>query len=222
MNSKDLALCFAFLIVLSSVVISRAAASGTELNLPSTWVKIEVFNGTETYFSTLMTDIPVGSYDVSNGTYAGWCGDITATMSRSPTYHYMKLYSGTNPPGELASERWDLVNYILNHKQGNGDDIQQAIWYFVNMDQNYTPTSEVAMMMVNDALANGNGFFPEGGQIGAVICIPKYDLPGEEVQVSMIEVTYPVVPEFPSLMILSVLMLLTLMIAVHKKFRVPR
>jgi hypothetical protein len=220
---KNLALGITLVIVLSFIMIGRASAEGTELNLPTTWVKIEVFNGTDTYFNTLLSDVPAGSYDVSNGTYDGWCADIAATMSRSPDYHYVKLYSGTNPPpGNLSSERWDMVNYILNHKQGNGTDIQQAIWYFVNMDQNYTPNSEVAMMMVNDALANGNGFFPEGGQIGAVICLPKYDLPGEEVQVSMIEVTYPVVPEFPSFAILSTLMLVTLIIAVYKKCRVPR
>ena len=55
-------------------------------------------------------------------------------------------------------------------------DIQSAIWYFA--DAGYPmPADPEAVAMINDALANGGGFRPKPGQIGAVILavadIPK-------------------------------------------------
>ena len=212
MNSKrNLAIGFVILIALSSILVNHVAATDDGLNMPSTIVRIEVSDGTESYFSTKLSEVPVG-YDVTNGTYLGWCVDVTAEMARSPATHAVKLYSSCNPSGELAGERWDMVNYILNHKQGSAEDIQQAIWYFVHMDSSYLPTSTVAWAIVNDTLANGNGFVPEYGQIIAVICYPMVLLPEPtDVQVSIIEVTNTVIPEFPSFLILPLFMTATLL-----------
>jgi hypothetical protein len=215
MNSKrNLAIGFVILIALSSILVNHVAATSGELNLPSTIVRIEVSDGTESYFSTKLSEVPVG-YDVTNGTYLGWCVDTTAEMARSPATHAVKLYSSLNPPGELASEKWDLVNYILNHKQGTTKDIQQAIWYFVHMDGSYSPTSTVAWTIVNDTLANGNGFAPGHGQTIAVICYPIVLLPEPtDVQISIIEVTNTVIPEFPSFLILPLFMITTLLVII--------
>jgi hypothetical protein len=212
MNSKrKLAIGFVILMALSSILVCHVAATDDGLNLPSTIVRIEVSDGTESYFITKLSEVPVG-YDVTNGTYLGWCVDTTAEMARSPATHAVKLYSSLNPPGELASEKWDLVNYILNHKQGTTKDIQQAIWYFVHMDGSYSPTSTVAWTIVNDTLANGNGFPPGHGQTIAVICYPIVLLPEPtDVQISIIEVTTPVIPEFPSFLILPLFMITTLL-----------
>jgi hypothetical protein len=155
---------------------------------------------------------------VANGTYPGWCVDVRTEMARSPAIHAVFLYSSLNPPGELAGEKWDMVNYILNHKQGNTQDIQQAIWYFIHMDGNYTPTSAVAGDIVNDTLANGHGFVPEYGETIAVICYPTILFPTQpDVQISIIEVAYPVVPEFSSLLILLLIMLTTLLAGIIYK-----
>ena len=48
------------------------------------------------------------------GTYLGWCVDRSANMG--PETHEVTLYSSINPPGTLTTEKWDMVNYILNHK----------------------------------------------------------------------------------------------------------
>ena len=212
MNSKrNLAIGFVILIALSSILVNHVAATSGELNIPSTIVRIEVSDGTESYFITELSEVPVG-YDVTNGTYLGWCVDVTAEMARSPATHPVKLYSSLNPPGELASEEWDMVNYILNHKQGSAEDIQQAIWYFIHMDNSYSPTSTVAWTIVNDTLANGNGFVPGHGQTIAVICYPMVLLPEPtDVQISIIEVTNTVIPEFPSFLILPLFMITTLL-----------
>lgn len=208
---RNLAIGFAILMVLSSILVSHVAATDGGLILPSTIVRIEVSDGTESYFNTELSEVPSG-YDVTNGTYLGWCVDTTAEMARSPATHAVKLYSSCNPPGELAGERWDMVNYILNHKQGAAEDIQQAIWYFVHMDSSYLPTSTVAWAIVNETLANGNGFVPEYGQIIAVICYPIVLLPEPtDVQISIIEVTNTVIPEFPSFLILPLFMTATLL-----------
>lgn len=214
---RNLAIGFAILMVLSSILVSHVAATEGELNLPATIVRIEVSDGTESYFDTELSEVPSG-YDVTNGTYLGWCVDTTAAMARSPATHAVKLYSSGNPPGGLAGERWDMVNYILNHKQGAAEDIQQAIWYFVHMDSSYTPTRTMAWTIVNDTLANGDGFVPEYGQIIAVICYPMVLLPEPtDVQISIIEVTNTVIPEFPSFLVLPLFMIATILAVIIYK-----
>jgi hypothetical protein len=203
---------FMLIALFMQVAIGKVNALDDDLNLPSTIVRIEVFNGTESYFLTKLLDVPEG-YDVTNGTYLGWCIDTRAEMTRSPATHPVKLYSSLNPPGDLANKSWDMVNYILNHKRGNATDIQQAIWYFINLDTAYTPTSEVAWEIINDALANGEGYVPSYGEKIAVICYPQYVLPSE-VQVSIIEVTNTVIPEFPSSQIILIILSATLLITV--------
>jgi len=217
-SKRNLAISFAILMALSSILVNHVAATNAGLNLPSTPVMIEVSNGTESYFNTKLSDVPSG-YDVANGTYLGWCVDIRTEMTRSPATHAVFLYSSSNPPGQLASEKWDMANYILNHKQGTAQDIQQAIWYFIHMNSNYTPTSTVAWIIINDTLMNGNGFVPGNGQIIAVICYPIILFPSQpDVQISIIEVTNTVISEFQSVLILPLIMLTTLLaVIIYKK-----
>lgn len=219
-SRRSLARGSTILILLSSVLLVSMVAADGGLNLPLIPVKIEVFDGTGSYFDTKLMEVPSG-YDVGNATYPGWCVDASAVMTRSPATHIVRLYSSVSPPGDLASEKWDIVNYILNHKQGTAQDVQQAIWYFIHMDGSYTPTSSVAWVIVNDAEANGNGFVPGSGQTIAVICYPVILFPDQpDVQISIIEITAPVIPEFPSLLIPSVFMLtMLLMVAIRKGAR---
>jgi hypothetical protein len=182
------ALLTTVLILLSICVASPTAQA---MNLPSTLVRMEVTNGTESHFNMNLSDLPSG-YDVINGTYRGWCVDITGEMLRSPAFHEVRLYSSLNPPGQLTNERWDMVNYILNHKQGTPEDIQDAIWSFVNMNGGSSPITTVAWILRNDSLQHGNGFVPTYGQVIAVICFPVVLLPTPtRVQVTIIEVTVP-------------------------------
>jgi hypothetical protein len=189
-TKRNIAIVLTILMALSSIMVYRAVATNGALSLPptNTPVTIEVRNGTVSYFDTTLSNVPAG-YDVANAVYRGWCVDITAEMARSPATHEVTLYSSINPPGEFATERWDMINYVLNHKQGTAQDIQQAIWYFANMDGNFTPSSNTAWAIVNDTLANGNGFPPAYGPMIAVICFPVVLLPQPtSVQISIIEV----------------------------------
>jgi hypothetical protein len=196
------------LFALFSVALCSAKAATSTINLPppTMIITMEAVNGTSTYFLTTLTDVPSG-YDVTNTTYPGWCVDTTAEMSRSPATHQIVLYSSLNPPnGTFADQRWDMLNYILNHKQGNAEDIQAAIWYFINFANiTLTPPSNqtTAWAIINDALANGTGYTPAPGQTAAVICDPIMLLPQPTpVQINIIEVTIPMqIPEYPAVAI---------------------
>jgi hypothetical protein len=210
-------------VAVSVFLAAPASAIDGALDLPSTMVRIEVSYGTQSYFDTVLSEVPSG-YDVTNATYRGWCVDVRTEMALSPATHAVFLYSSTSPPGELANEAWDLINYILNHEQGSVLDVQQAIWYFMYIDGDgeYVPSNIVAWMIINDTLENGSGFIPGPGQVTAVICYPTILFPNQpDVQISIIEVeSNTVVPEFPSALVLTPIMLtVTLAVLVHTKRR---
>jgi hypothetical protein len=169
--------------------IQKTNASITTLSLPTRSVTIEAFNGTESFFITELSNVPSG-YAISNKSYPGWCVDRTAEMARSPATHLVSLYSSLNLSGDLANQSWDMVNYLLNHKQGSNIDVQNAIWYFVNMQGGYTDfNSNTAWSMINDTLAHGKDFVPSSTQLAAVICYPVRSFATDaNVQISIIEV----------------------------------
>jgi hypothetical protein len=198
-----LAIAIIVFFALSSITVySVRATDGISVPPSPTMVTIEVVDGTSSYFLTTLTDVPSG-YDVTNTTYLGWCIDVDAQMSRSPATHQVVLYSSLDPPnGTLKDQRWDIVNYILNHKQGTADDIQAAMWYFIHFDNETEtpPTNQtIAWAIIEDALANGTGYIPAPGETVAVICNPVIFLPLNPVQISIIEVTVPVIPEYPTI-----------------------
>ena len=175
-------------LVISVFFMGSVKANDCWLNLPPDPVTMVVHDGTISYFDTVLSDVPSG-YDVTNRAYLGWCVDIRYNIPRGTDFS-VTLYSSCAPPAGLEGERWDMVNYILNHKQGEMMDIQQAIWYFMKYPDGipeaswrpgYTPTP-VATAIVDDAMANGAGFVPGPGEVVAVICYPL-----DETQITIIE-----------------------------------
>lgn len=91
------------------------------------------------YFNVTFKGLPSG-YNISNGTYLGWCADLYGDFNPSQSYVLYSSYS-TLPPGLISN--WGAVNWLLNHKplfitDDNGkivldprtirDAIQQTIW----------------------------------------------------------------------------------------------
>jgi hypothetical protein len=233
-HSKEIrggfAISIAIIIIFSSVLIYPAAAQGIVLNLPppSTLINMEVSSETTTsYRNMTLTNVPEG-YDVTNASYDGWCVDRTGNA----TSHQVYLYSSLDPPGTMANERWDMVNYILNHKPNSNDislrlQVQDAIWYFISMDNStFTPPDNqtLAWGMIDDALANGTGFSPTYGQTVAVICDPSVFPPETgAIQVTIFELTIPAIPEYTTAMIpLLLLASLSFMIISRKKSAHPQ
>jgi|SRR5271157_7693 len=180
-------------VVSSGMFLSTAKASVAP-KLPSVAVNMTVVNGTATYYVASLSNVSMG-YDVTNGAYADWCVDRRYTAVRGSSIQVL-LYSSLTPPANLSSQRWDMVNYILNHKQGGRMDIQNAIWYFVKMGGvgwwNGSSPSTTSLAIVGDALAHGTGYVPGPGGLLAVICLPLI-----QTQITVIEFKLASAPSTP-------------------------
>jgi hypothetical protein len=155
------------------------------LRLPTDPVTLVPFYpGQNSYWRFVLSNVPDG-LDVTNGTYLAWCVQEQVYMVPGQTYYpVLKSSYDTDLPDYAQDPDWDMVNYIVNHKQGTRDDIQAAIWYFIDgkIDPPL-PNSPAARAMVTEALANGEGYYPGTGGWLAVIC-----LLGDRVQLTFMEV----------------------------------
>jgi Concanavalin A-like lectin/glucanases superfamily/Immunoglobulin I-set domain len=127
----------------------------------------------DSYIKGTLSNVPAG-YLVTNGMYLAWCVDYHAEIFHGANYRPLMYLSTGSLPAQLQNPNWPFINYILNHKQGNAVDVQNAIWFFIggpapSYDPTYFPPSVHATNMVSDALLNGAGFIPLAGQITAVI-----------------------------------------------------
>jgi hypothetical protein len=185
MKTKHIALAIVALLMLSSPMMAATVKAPTWPNLPATQVQLTVVNGTTSYFISTLSGVPAG-FAVHNGDYPGWCVDRSVVMIRSVSHNVM-LYSSLSLPFPVNNNTVIAINYILNHKQGNMMDIQDAIWHFTD---NYTPPggfSAAAQAMIDAADANPN-YDPMTGAVLAVVCLPQND---RGAQTSIIELGIP-------------------------------
>lgn len=152
---------------LAGWLAAGSTASAQSLNLPSNQVTFYADGGVQSFFDVGLTGVPDG-FDVQNDIYGGYCVSYYAA---SPTgyFHPAFLYDSlsANLPASLQASFWDSVNYILNHKQGGRDDVQEAIWYFT--DGVTWGLSATAQAIIQDTLAHGEGFRPGAADLHAVI-----------------------------------------------------
>lgn len=195
MKNKQLAITLICFALLSGIFLVNAKALSwpTLPPDPVTMNIVLVESADEWHFITTLSNVPVG-YDVSNGVYQGWCVDRRSMID--PVLE-VYLYSSYDLPAipELHMQEWDLINYVLNHKipEATTRDIQQAIWNFTKLGYQEAATRPLAIAMVNDAVANGEGFVPGPGQVMAIICYPI--LPCE--QITIIELPRPPEERYP-------------------------
>jgi hypothetical protein len=131
MASKKLLFGLVFLLLLSPFMVVATPTSGL-LRLPTTLITMNVVYGTNSYFDLTLSDIPPG-YDLSNGTYPGWCVQKNMIMTQQVN-HSVQLYDSTSDilPKEYQTIHWEYINYLLNHRVGNRSSMQHAIWYFTD------------------------------------------------------------------------------------------
>ena len=172
------------LMLLCSIPMVVATPTPPTIRLPITLVTMNAVYGENSYFDMKLTDIPSG-YDITNGTYHGWCVQQTIKMTQHVN-HTVLLYSCYDPslPLEYQNSYWDKINYLLNHKQGNSNSIQQAIWYYTN-NQNCS-TDPDASAMISDAEQFGAGFAPTSGEL---LAVPIQGVPA--IQLTFLETTIP-------------------------------
>jgi hypothetical protein len=153
-----------------------------QLNLPSQQILTFLGLGDSGKYETTFYNCPDG-FDVKRMTdYVGWCVDLWHIVYPNQMYN-VRLYNSYDPdlPERLRDEDWDMVNYVVNHKQGNPNAVQAAIWYFVGGGD--YPGSGNAQAMVEEALANGEGYTPPAA--GTVVVIVDIN---EQTQTTAVEV----------------------------------
>jgi hypothetical protein len=159
--------------------------SCSSINLPLNPVTMSVVLGSDSYFITTLSNIPLG-YDVANGDYIGWCVDQQYLINHSGKEYSVALWCSYDPLMPWLDDDWDMVNYIINHKHPDAtkQDIRDAIWYFVNGGND--PSTDIGWSMVENATNFGEGFEPLTGEVCAILCDA-----GSSVQKTFIEVLVP-------------------------------
>ena len=183
-----------------TVIFMWALAGGAFANCPNVSVAPLSQQATNQAHMTVREDFPrsyvrvsltnaLPGFSPTNGFHAGWCVEYIAQLSANIDYP-VTIYDSSGPlPARLQSQNWDLVNYILNHRQGNADDVQRAIWHFIGgpvppSDGRYGSNTPTTLAIIAEALANGEGFVPtQPGQVEAIILDP-----GAGIQVIVVEV----------------------------------
>lgn len=169
MKGKRSIIVIISILLLSTVSVS-IAGSQPVVELPPTthYVTMRATDGINSWFDMEIKDIPFDC-DIANGTYLGWCAQKDIEMTRGVN-HTVRLYSSYDPNMPISYDgavNWSKINYILNHKQGNRDSIQKAIWHYIHLD-NYSSNPD-AQAMIADADQNGSDFIPKTGEVLAII-----------------------------------------------------
>jgi len=157
------------------------------ISIPPDYVTMVAEDGKNSHFDTYLSNVPAG-YNISSGKYPGWCIQRNVMMDRG-VFHTVVLYSSYDPemPESFKDDDWDKVNYLLNNKQGNTTDIQDAIWYFIG-DNHYS--SNLTEQMILEAETKGEGFCPKAGEVIAIL-VDNGDGLNHSIQRTIIEVKIP-------------------------------
>ncbi|MDB6024926.1 MAG: hypothetical protein JWM68_1149 [Verrucomicrobiales bacterium] len=174
------------LMLAASIALFSNLASA-QISVPTSPVTAYIEGADESFFTVQLSGVPAG-LDVKNAVYASYCVSYFDAGSPVGT-HPVQLYSSTGTVPADFAESWPYINYILNHKQGSGDDVQAAIWYFT--DGITTDISTAAQAMIDEALASGGSYLPGPGALTAVIV---QALDGSDLQTIIIEVPTPTPP----------------------------
>ncbi|RNI15977.1 VPXXXP-CTERM sorting domain-containing protein [Methanohalophilus sp. RSK] len=199
------------LVAILFAIISIATAENTEaeeccpVEIPSAIITVEanpVPGSNGNYFDLQLSDVPAG-YDISNGTWTGWCADSRVFITPEILYD-TNIYCSENssmPDYTNDDEQWDKVNYVINrYRDGaydsqfssttnNWKEVQAAIWNLTDTNPNYQGYFTTASQyIINDAHANGTEFCPGDNEIAIVVIDPYGSDPDDHKQLLFIEV----------------------------------
>jgi len=136
------------------------------------FINISVTYGVNHYIDATLWNVPLG-YDVYNGVWPGWCADKNGEPIQNKKRYDARLYSSYDPDLALKCPRcvntnWTEINYLINHRIGTKEDVQSALWYFSG--GGYPPPGRPnARAMVDEALLYGRDFWPQDGELMAII-----------------------------------------------------
>ena len=139
-------------------------------NIPKFPVEMYVREGTRSRFELFFLNVKYG-YDLQDFQfYNAWCLKKGAPLPGG-TVHDIRLYNSADPniPPEFKRMKWNQINYLINHKTGSKEDIQEAIWELAN-SPGPRKMSPAAVRLVREANRKGRDFKPGAGDMVAIIC----------------------------------------------------
>jgi hypothetical protein len=164
------------------------------INLPAslTYVITDVPGTLGAYFDANISGVGPG-YEITNGLWPTYCGDVQTTIAEGTTYT-MDVYSSLYPeliPAGYSTENYDLVNYIMNNLDNYPNyewtDVQAVLWKLLNnWNGGHIPLignwqqHPIAQQMLADALAYGEGFVPLPGGWAAILLV------GDTIQLQLV------------------------------------
>jgi hypothetical protein len=136
---------------------------------PQNIVVIHTAIGETSFFNVWFWGIADG-YDLTNGTWPGWCLEPNAPNTvRDPGTVTAWCSYDSELPGNFSELPINELNYLLNHKYGGPEEIQAAIHLLSwGSSPNREPT-ENSYAMFNDAVANGGDFVPGPGDLVMIL-----------------------------------------------------
>jgi len=195
----------------SSALIGEFIAH-PQITIPQRPVNMHVDYGEKSRFDIFFVDIRYG-YDLQDfQSYRGWCLDRNLPMEKGWIYEVTLHNSLVSVHPDLQHIDFHKINYMINHKEGGREDVQNAMWHLIHGSGKL---SEKSRKMVESAREHGSGFIPSPGQLLAIVChhggglqptfieyvIPFKPEPEEEVVTAfMEELDEPeswVIPEYP-------------------------
>jgi len=130
------------------------------------------------YVNATLGNISTG-FDISNGTFASYCGDHNVTINYGVSYN-MDVYSSLYPEklplfAQSASGKWAKINWLFNHLDwfptATMNNIEDVIWSYDNVSPIPTP-SGLSTTMRNACDQYGVNYHVPTGGWACIIFIP--------------------------------------------------
>lgn len=153
--------------------ITPGIAPGPPLaKIPDSPVEMFIRQGPNSRFELFFLDVRYGYDLVDFEFYKAWCLAKNKPLRRN-AIHKVRLYNCYAPylPAEFNGMGWNRINYVINHKKGSKEDIQQAIWH-ITAGEKLTKPSVEATQLIEEANLKGKDYIPAAGELMAIICKP--------------------------------------------------
>lgn len=173
-------------------IAAIVSASAPLPKIPDFSVEMFIRPGLNSRFQLFFLDAKYGYDVVDFEFYNAWCLMKSKPLRRN-ALHNVRLYNcyGPDLPPVFRAMEWNRINYIINHKKGSKEAIQEAIWHFADPERP-TKLSAQASRLVQEADLKGRDYKPGEGDLIAIICQPEGDEQSVFIEYKIPE---PVVPE---------------------------
>lgn len=174
------------------IVKGKGAPTGAP-NIPKFPVEMYVRDGKDSHFELFFLNVKY-DYDLSDFQfYNGWCLRKGWPLP-AHTIHVVRLYNSSDPnlPPEYKRMPWHQINYLINHKKGSKEAVQQAIWRLAKSPEPKKVSAE-ALRLIREANLKGKNYTPGVGDLVAIVCAPVKKEQPIFIEFKMLEGKPPVV-----------------------------